>query len=511
MKPRETWAFCFWTIDFNLTLPTWMFPMAPPTRHHYAPPVQREPHFHFFGVPVHVEPLHFVIAGLFGWMRHRGAPPAAGLMVAVSIYVFMQVLGVLLHEMGHALVGRRFGLEPFVSLSGWGGLTSWRSGRALTPGQSILVSFAGPAVGLALGGGALLWARNSPLVLPELVELALSDFIWVNLGWAIFNLLPVFPLDGGQIMKAVFDKLLGVRGIRGTHVISMFVGGAIVALGVASFNFLLAVMFGQLVFLNWQLFGMAGQWLQKSKSRVVVTPVGGRAPSLDDELQRGWQALEEGRPLMVRMIGESLLLRAETDAQRFEVIHLLAWGRLLSGDARAAKNALALLPASKLPDALLEGAVKLELGENELALPLLVEGIRGRSDDFVASRLAKAVALTGQTQQVLTLLEQETAAKEVGARPFQLIVADLFEAKKYSAANDVGQLLFVRFGQANDAFNVACSLGKMNRLEEGLTWLEKALDAGLTDPKVIDTDADIAVLRSLPEFEALRAKAGISS
>ena len=489
--------------------------MARSALHHYAPSVQREPHFHFFGVPVHIEPFHFVIACLFGWMRHRDDPPAAGLVVAISIYIVMQVVGVLLHEMGHALVGRRFGLEPFVNLSGWGGLTSWRSGRTLTPGQSILVSFAGPAVGIALGGGALLWSMYSPIALPELVNLALSDFIWVNLGWAIFNLLPVFPLDGGQIMKAVFDKFLGVRGIRITHVISMLVGGAIVGLGVLSMNLLIAVLFGQLVYLNWQLFGMAGQWIQKSKPRVVATPVGGRAAgssaSLDEELQRGWQALEEGRPLMVRMIGESLLLRAESDTQRYEVIHLLAWGRLLSGDARAAKNALALLPKTKLPDALLEGAVRLELGEAESAVPLLVEGIRGRSDDFVASRLAKAVAMTGQTQPVLALLEQESAAKEVGARPFQLIVADLFGAKKYSAANDVGQLLFARFAQANDAFNVACSLGKMNRLDEGLTWLEKALDAGLTDPKVIDTDADIAVLRSLPEFEALRAKAGITS
>lgn len=490
--------------------------MAKPTPHHYAPPVHREPHFHFFGVPVHVEPFHLIIAGLFGYMRHNDLAASPSMFTgALLIYVVMQFVAVLLHEMGHALVGRRFGLEPFVNLTGMGGLTSWLTARLLTPGQSILVSFAGPAVGLALGGGALLWSNNSPLVLPQLAQIALNDFIWVNFGWAIFNLLPAFPLDGGLILKAVLEKFLGMRGARITHVISMIVAGGIAALGLIARSPFMAIMFGQIVYLNWQHFRAASQWVQRVKPRVVATPVSGRsvarAPSIDDELQRGWQALEDGRPLMVRMIGEALLLRAETDTQRYEVIHLLAWGRLLSGDARAAKNALALLPTGKLPDALLEGAVKLELGEAQEAVSLLTLGIRGRSDDFVASRLAKAVALSGNTQPVIDLLGIEAAALEVGARPFQLVTTDLFEAKRYAAASEVGQLVFGRFGQANDAFNVACSLGKMEQLEEALTWLEKALDAGLSDPKVLDTDADLAALRTRPEFEALRTKAGLAS
>ena len=483
--------------------------MAQRPLRHYARRVQRTAHFHFFGVPVHVGPIHLVIAALFGYFRHQDFLPG------IAIYVVMQFVAVLLHEMGHALVGRRFGLEPFVSLTGMGGLTSWLTSRLLTPGQSILVSFAGPAVGLALGGGALLWANNAHVVLPQLAQIALDDFIWVNFGWAIFNLLPTFPLDGGLIMKAVFEKFLGMRGARVTHIISMLVAGAIAALGLLARSPFMAIMFAQIAWLNWQHYRVASTWVERVKPRVVATPVGGRdvgrAPSIDDELQRGWQALEEGRPVTVRMIGEALLLRAEKEAQRYEVIHLLAWGRLLSGDAPAAKNALSLLPTNKLPDALLEGAVKLELGQAEQAVPLLVEGIRGRSDDFVASRLAKAVALSGNVKPVLALLEQEAAAKEVGARPFQLVTSELFDARRFPAANDVGQLVFARFGQANDAFNVACTLGKLERLDEALSWLEKALDAGLSDPRMIDTDADLAALRTRPEFEALRAKAGLAS
>ena len=479
--------------------------------------MQREAHFHFFGVPVYVQPMHFVIGALFGYMRHGGFNASA------AIYVLLVFVGVLLHEMGHAVVGRRFGLDPFVELVGWGGLTHWMAGRALTPGQSILVSFAGPAVGLALGGGVWLWYSYVPIPLPPLLEVALVDFIWVNFGWALFNLVPIFPLDGGRMMLAAFEKFLGVRGVRWAHLVSLLLALVFVALSIPLMAIFMVAMFGQLALLNWQHYQAAGRWIDRvkpMKPKVSVTPV---APSrgspreaashatLDAELQRGWQALEDGRPLMVRMIAEALLLRVETDDKRYEVIHLLAWGRLLGGDARAAKNALSLLPKDKLPDALLEGAVRLEVGEADAAVPLLAEGIRGRSDDFVASRLGKAAAMSGQVAPITRLLEDDKVAREIGARSFQVVVADLFGARRYEAAVDVGRLVFARYGQGADAFNVACSLGKLSRSDEALEWLHKALDAGLKDPKVLDTDDDLSDVRALPGFQAVREKAGLGS
>ncbi len=478
--------------------------------------MQREPHFHFLGVPVFVQPMHFLIAALLGWMRH------GGLNASAAIYVVLVFVGVLLHEMGHALVGRRFGLDPFVELVGWGGLTHWGPGRMLTPGQSILMAFAGPAVGLALGGGLWLWYVNVPIPMHRLLHLAIGDFIWVNFGWALFNLLPIFPLDGGLIMRSALEKFFGIRGVRWAHLVSLILAIGLVALSLPLMAIFMMAMFGQLALVNWQAYRLAGQWIDKvkpMKSRISATPVEPARGSaretatratLDAELQRGWQALEDGRPLMVRMIAESLLLRVDSDAQRFEVIHLLGWGRLLGGDARAARNALALLPKDKLPDALLEGAIRLELGEAEAAVPLLAEGIRGRSDDFVASRLGKAVALSGKVEPVSRLLEDQAAANEIGARSFQVVVSDLFASRRYEAASDVGQLLFARFGQGADAFNVACALGKASRADEALVWVEKAIDAGLKDPKVLDTDADLADVRALPGFQTVRAKAGLA-
>ncbi len=461
--------------------------------------------------------MHVMVAALFGWQRH------GGLNLSMGIWVVLMFVGVLVHEVGHALVARRFGQDPHIELVAFGGFTQWSGARPLSPGQSFLVSFAGPAVGLALGGGVWLWQIYSPMRLHPIAEIALGDFIWINFGWAIFNLFPVFPLDGGRMLLAALQGFFGMRGVRWGHLVSMILAAGLVALSIPTTQIFLALMFGSYAYTNWQQFQLAGQWLNKTrpaKPKVTSTPVAptrgspreaASAATLDAELQRGWQALDDGRPLMVRMIAESLLLRVESDAQRFEVIHLLAWGRLLAGDARAAKNALSLLPKDKLPDALLEGAVRLELGEASEAVPLLAEGIRGRSDDFVASRLAKAVSMSGRLDPVTRLLEDEKVAKEIGARSFQVVVADLFGARRYDAAIEVGQLVFARFGLGADAFNVACALGKGSRADEALVWLDKALEAGLPDPKVIDTDADLSDVRALPGFQALREKAKLTS
>jgi hypothetical protein len=91
------------------------------------------------------------------------------------------------------------------------------------------------------------------------------------------------------------------------------------------------------------------------------------------------------------------------------------------------------------------------------------------------------------------------------------VVNEVFYAGHHAAAAELGELLFARFGQANDAFNVACSLGRAGRPSEAITWLEKAIDAGLADPTVLDTDADLAPVRALPAFDALRSRAGLSA
>ena len=113
------------------------------------------------------------------------------------IWVVVVLVGILAHELGHAFAGRRLGLEPWIQLMAFGGMTGWMRPRPLTSGQRILISAAGPAVGISIGGAVLIasfagvFAGASPAVMRVL------DFVlWVNLGWGVLNLLPILPLDG---------------------------------------------------------------------------------------------------------------------------------------------------------------------------------------------------------------------------------------------------------------------------------------------------------------------------
>jgi Zn-dependent protease len=159
--------------------------------------------FRVFGIPVQVLPFFFLTALLIGPHDLRGA----------VLWIPVVFVGVLAHELGHAAAIRRQGFAPAIQLHGFGGATSWAAHRPLPPSRRILISAAGPAVGIAIGLTALALARIAALDVPILRELTWYA-IWVNLGWGLLNLLPILPLDGGEIVTAAAEGVLGQRGRR---------------------------------------------------------------------------------------------------------------------------------------------------------------------------------------------------------------------------------------------------------------------------------------------------------
>lgn len=489
------------------------------------------PHFTVLRVPVHVQPFFWLLAFLFASDRYADGSLFNGSFHVVepgsfALWFPIIFLAVLLHELGHALLGRRFGATPFVVLTGLGGYTQLH-GQRFTPGRAALVSFAGPLVGIVIGGTAWAALVFSPIAAPPVVANALQDITFTNLVWAIFNLIPIVGLDGGNIMAALFDKAFGPTGVRAALVISIFISVAIVTLFWAFFAATHSgsppiwetLLFGFFAVRNYREWQSLGRWSDKLRpaagtSRGAPAAAGAPGPSdarIESEIERGFRALEERNATLVKTIGESLAPHARTNDQRFQTAHLVAWGRLLSGDVSGARRALQqLVPPGQLPDALLEGAIRLELGNAAEAVPSLAEAIVDRNDDFVATRLARAVVSSARIQPVLDLLAKEAVSKSIGARPFQIVSSELAYAGRHDAARMVGEALFERFHEGADAFNVACALGRLDRADDALVWLEKALEAGLPDKSVLDTDADIASVRGLPGFQALREKAGLA-
>jgi membrane-associated protease RseP (regulator of RpoE activity) len=166
-----------------------------------------------FGFPLRVDPFFFVTAWLIGGRQEP---------LWMLVWVLVVLTGVLAHELGHAFAGRRLGLEPWIRLMAFGGMTGWTRPRRLTAGQQIVISAAGPAVGISIGGGVLaarfagVFAGASPAVLQ-----VLDYVLWVNLAWGILNLLPILPLDGGHILSSVAGLVAGRNGRIAARVFSI--------------------------------------------------------------------------------------------------------------------------------------------------------------------------------------------------------------------------------------------------------------------------------------------------
>ena len=152
--------------------------------------------FVLLGFPVAVDHSFWFIAALIAARRP---------LELVLVWVAVVFVSILVHELGHAVVARRYGFRPRIELYSMGGLTLFDSSPRLAPGRSILLSLAGPAFGFIFGGLVFAAARLLPPDANLYARVALGDLVWVNIGWGLINLLPLLPLDGGNVMRRLIE------------------------------------------------------------------------------------------------------------------------------------------------------------------------------------------------------------------------------------------------------------------------------------------------------------------
>jgi hypothetical protein len=131
-----------------------------------------------------------------------------------------------------------------VVLGGFGGATmNPRSGR---PWQNILISFAGPAIGFLLSVVlALIFVRSHFLMTDRMMSEWIPMMIWANRAWAIFNLIPILPLDGGNILRQGTAWFLTNRTSFQISVwVSMALALVLTVFGLAQRNFFMAAIAG---------------------------------------------------------------------------------------------------------------------------------------------------------------------------------------------------------------------------------------------------------------------------
>ena len=242
-------------------------------------------HFTLWGIPVSIQPSSWLVLALIGGGLGIGSGSE---LLQVAVFVVMGVLSLLAHEMGHALMGRKLtGATPSVTLALMGGLTTLPYAPRTRKDYFLYIA-AGPLGGLALGllAGLILGlhigdigagfafyllcpfnaeehmaaSQQASLVtaiqdgtLPLGILGVYQTLMLICMWWSLFNLLPIFPLDGGQLLYAVTDKL------RLCSIVGLIVGGIICLLSLIAGMWFTLVIIGYLTYLNWQIFRDTGK------------------------------------------------------------------------------------------------------------------------------------------------------------------------------------------------------------------------------------------------------------
>ncbi len=175
--------------------------------------------FNIGSVPVRIEFPFLLIAVLTG--------VRAGSVLLLLAWVIVVFVSILVHELGHAFTGRAFGGQVRILLHGMGGLT-YRTGRYLTDVEDIVVSLAGSITQIVVLGLPALFLLRTNAIDSLTLRAIVSDVAWISFGWAIINLLPLLPFDGGNIAVTLLRRVNGIDAARVVRLISVGV-----ALGVA--------------------------------------------------------------------------------------------------------------------------------------------------------------------------------------------------------------------------------------------------------------------------------------
>ena len=168
----------------------------------------------------------------YGWIEWQAGGPAAA--VGAVLFILVLFLCVLLHEFGHALAGRHYGVPtPDITLLPIGGVA-----RMLAipdkPSEEFVIAIAGPAVNVVIAAvlAPVLWLTGGLFSGPagEFREI-LHNVLLVNLGLIAFNMIPAFPMDGGRVfrsllaMKLPWTKATRIAGRTGQVLAGVFCFG----------------------------------------------------------------------------------------------------------------------------------------------------------------------------------------------------------------------------------------------------------------------------------------------
>jgi membrane-associated protease RseP (regulator of RpoE activity) len=252
-------------------------------------PSQGDLHFRLLGLPIRIHPFFWIVAVILG--ANRGGVPE------ILIWVTAVFISILIHELGHALVIKAYGFRPWIVLYGMGGLACHDpaenyNSKANTPLGQISISFAGPLAGFILAAVLLgvlylagfqhqisyepplslrpYWVDVTSVVdlLNGRVELTrraefVNDIFFISIFWGLLNLLPIYPLDGGHIIREILLYVNPRDGIQQSLILSIFTAALFAVFGLMKLHdYYIAIFFAFMAyesFMALQAYSNAGR------------------------------------------------------------------------------------------------------------------------------------------------------------------------------------------------------------------------------------------------------------
>ena len=292
--------------------------------------------FTLVGIPVRASLTFIIIVAYYAFsMRGGGLPFVGGFLVALTV-------SVLVHEFGHALVARRLRLSPQILLHGFGGLCAHQPAR--TNRDDVFIILAGPLSGLAFA--LIAWLVQG--MLPPMgvggsggsafaayfFDYAILIGFWMNL----LNLLPLFPLDGGQLFRLAMLRFVKPipKAERIVHFTGVSLAAAVAFWAILNHWLFLGILAALLLFENLRYLSSGSPIAVRVKSELV-----------DDLIKAARAAFAAGDPHEARRLAYQARSERNVQADQLDVVHTMLalssaaledWGEALDWAQRATRG-----------------------------------------------------------------------------------------------------------------------------------------------------------------------------
>lgn len=454
-------------------------------------------------IPVEIHLSHVLISGLLAWLfaqpshsnlwpdtvlRNPGHPDHLATAALTTLVWVVVISGsVLVHELGHALACQLFGYRPAIHLVGMGGLTQPNAPEPIPWHRDVLLTVAGPVFGLMLGlvcgSGWLLLDRVGG---HEGARYLLKGAFEANLFWAVLNLLPVQPLDGGRIATTVLIRVFGRKGFLYAQVLAIALGGSVVVLSLAIREPFLGLFFGMYIVRAVTLIG--------AYRRGELPPDDPQSPN-EVALGRAEIAFRDGRYVEARGLCEQLLVNELQASQKARTHHVLGWVALKEGKGKEALSHFGRVQSMSVAPQALAAAFSL-VGDEDRAVPLWHMAASTSNDPTLRHELAGALLRAGRESDAKRLPEVRMSRAWTAAERVWTLRGEL-EKAAYAAES-----AFQAEPGADLAYDAACAWARAGQAGSAMRMLQLAAQNGFARAELATSDPDLSSLRDSADFRA---------